>query len=124
MVEQYLVELRARDLIGAIAFRPKTIFEIKLHAFGSTGRNDFAAVLRQKVRVQFFANTEPVKSVHAERQQRFANVKPRELFALEYDHAAAGFGEQCRSRAAGGPATDDRDVVDVDLVHGDHVSKT
>ena len=54
---------------------------------------------------------EPGKCLHAERQQRFADVKPRKLFALEENHAASGAREQRRGRAAGRSASNDRDVV-------------
>src|ERR1700757_173713 len=54
---------------------------------------------------------EPGKCFHAERQQRFADVKPRKFFAFEYDHAPPGAGEERRSRAAGRATADDSDIV-------------
>jgi len=48
-------------------------------------------------------------------------VKAREFFALNNDHAPPGAREQRRGGAAGRSATDDRDVVDVDLVHANAI---
>src|SRR5262245_59218012 len=50
---------------------------------------------------------EPGERFHAERQQRFADVKSRKRFAFEYNHPPSGPGEQCRSRAAGRSASYD-----------------
>src|SRR5262245_44701767 len=54
---------------------------------------------------------EPGKRFHAERQQRFANVKPWKLFAFEYNHTPPGAGEQRSSRASGRSAAYDGDIV-------------
>src|SRR6516162_1089727 len=48
MIEQQLVELRTRHLIGAIALRAKAVLEIEFHAFRSAGGRDLAAVLRHE----------------------------------------------------------------------------
>jgi len=59
----------------------------------------------------FSCSPRRVNAVHAERQQRLADVKPRKLFALEENHATSGAREQRRGRAAGRSAANDRDVV-------------
>jgi hypothetical protein len=53
---------------------------------------------------------EPGKGFHAERQQRFPDVKARELFALEEDHTTSGAREQRCGSAAGRSASYDRDI--------------
>jgi hypothetical protein len=117
MVEQHFIELGPRYLVRAIALGTETVFEIKLYRARSTGGHDFAAVFRQKVRIEFFTNTKPIERLHAERQERFANVEAREFFALQNDHAPPGLGEQRRRRAARRTSANDGDVIDVDLFH-------
>src|SRR5262245_60756130 len=56
---------------------------------------------------------QPGKRFHAERQQRFADVKPRKLFAFEYNHAPPGAGEQRSGRASGRSAAYDGDIVNL-----------
>src|SRR6266481_3238273 len=117
MIEQQFVEIGTRHLIGAVALGTKAIFEIKLYAFGPACRHDLTAELWQKRAVEFFADSETIEGLHAERQKRFANVKSRKLFPLEDDHAPAGFRQQRRRGASGGSAADNRNVIDVVLVH-------
>src|SRR6266404_1604677 len=117
MIEKHLVELRARHLIGAVAFRTKAVFEIKLYGFGSARGHDLTAVFRQEVCVEFFAHAEAIERSDTERQERFANVEAGKFFALKNDHAPSGLGEQRRGGAARRATTNDCDVVDVDLVH-------
>ena len=51
------------------------------------------------------------KSLHAERQERFPDVKAGEFVTFEYDHATAGAGEKGRGDTAGRPTADNRHVV-------------
>src|SRR6266480_7303347 len=117
MIKQELVELGSRHLVSAIALGTKAVLEIKLYAFGSTRGCDLAAKLRHKRRVEFFAHAKPVERSYAKRQERFADMKSRKLLPFEDHNAPAGLCEQRRRRAASRAAADDRDVVDVDLVH-------
>src|SRR5205085_8680327 len=94
MIEQKFVELRARHLISAIALRTKAVLEVKLYSFRSARRGDFPAVLGHERRVQFLADAKAIESVHAEGQERFANVETRELFALEHNYTPPGLGQQ------------------------------
>ena len=55
--------------------------------------------------------SEPGKRVHAERQQRFTNMKPRKFLALENDDAATSAREQRRGGAAGRSAADNSGVI-------------
>ena len=118
MIEQELVEFGASDLIGAVATRTKTVFEIKLRAFGSASRDNFAAEFRQKCAVKFFAQAQAIECLCAKRQERFADVKAWKFFALENDHAPPGARQQRGCSATSRPAADDSDVVDVDLHYG------
>src|SRR5207248_9374788 len=55
--------------------------------------------------------SEPGKCVHAERQQRFTNMKPRKFFALENHDAATSAREQRRGGAAGRSAAHNSGVI-------------
>src|SRR5436190_23025634 len=112
MIQQHLVEITACHLISMIGLRTIAVTKVKLGSSVGARAHDFAAVLFQKPGVQeFFLQPEPGKSLHAERQQRLADVKPRKLFALEENHATSGAREQRRGRAAGRSPSYDRDVV-------------
>ena len=54
---------------------------------------------------------QPGKRLHAERQQRFADVKTRKPLAFKDNHAPPGSREQRRHGAAGRSSADDSDVV-------------
>src|SRR5262249_6775755 len=74
--------------------------------------HDFAAVFFYEPGAQeFFVQPESGKCLHAERQQRLADVKSWKLFALEKNHATSGAREQRGGRAAGRAASYDRDIV-------------
>src|SRR5438067_1085237 len=93
--------------LGAIA-----VLEIKLGSSFRTCANDLAAEFFHESGAQkFFVQTQPSKGLHAERQERFADVKARKFFALEHDHAPASAREQRRSNAASRSSSDDRDIV-------------
>ena len=55
--------------------------------------------------------SKPGERFHAERQQRFTDVKARKLFALENNYPPTGVCEQRRGRAASRSTADDSDVV-------------
>src|SRR5438477_448369 len=114
MIEQQLVELGSRDLVSAIALGTKAVFEIKLHPFGSAGGRDLAAELRHECPIEFFAHAKAIERLHAEGEERLADMKSRKLFPLEENDAPSRFGEQRRCGAAGRAAANDRNVVDVD----------
>src|SRR5205085_2150860 len=61
---------------------------------------------------KFLVQTEAGEGFHAERQERFADVKAREFLPLENDDAPAGLGEQSRGRAARRAAANYRDIED------------
>src|ERR1700681_1569797 len=69
VIEQELVELGASDLIGAIASRAETIFEVKFYAFGAAGRDNFAPKLWKERAVEFFAHAEAIECFCAKRQE-------------------------------------------------------
>src|ERR1700730_4351334 len=96
MIEQQFIELRTRDLISAITIRSITVLEIKLHASRPTGGDDFTTELRKKCAIDFFAHTQPIECLGAERQERFADVEARKFLALKHDDAAPGPGQQGR----------------------------
>src|SRR5436853_2466012 len=111
MIEQDLVEVRARDLIGAICLRTEAVLEIKFHAVVAAGAVHLAAEFFHEPRAgEFLVETESSESLHAEGQERFANVEARKLVALEDDHAAPGAGEKRGGHAAGRSAADNRNV--------------
>src|SRR5438874_11317839 len=56
-------------------------------------------------------HSEPGKRVHAERQQRFTNMKPRKFLALENHDAATSAREQRRGGAAGRSAAHNSGVI-------------
>src|SRR5262245_4359495 len=112
MIEQHFVEIAACYLISVIGLRTVTVLKVKLRSTVGTRAHDFAAVFFYEPGAQnFFVQPEPGKCLHAERQQRLADVKSRKLFALEKNHATSGAREQRRGRAAGRSAAYDRDIV-------------
>src|SRR6267142_5256928 len=117
MIQEQFVELGARDLIGTVARRLEAILEIKFYASGSAGGDDFATKLRQKSTVEFFANSQTIERCCAERQKRFTDMKTRKFFPLQDDDAAPGFSQQRCRRAPGRTATDNGNVIHIDL-HG------
>src|SRR5205823_8265089 len=70
-----------------------------------------AVLLYESGAHKFFVQVEPGKRFHAERQQRFADVKARKLFAFENNHTPTGACEQRGGRAARRSAADYSDVV-------------
>src|ERR1043166_5944027 len=118
VIEQQLIEIGASDLIRVIGLRVVGILEIKFGSCFGAGAEHFAAkFLHKAAALDFLVQIEPGEGFHAEGQERFADVKTREFFALENDDAATGAGKQRASDAAGRSAADDSHVVDVDLVH-------
>src|SRR5437762_9977656 len=112
MIQQHLVEITACHLISMIGLRTIAVLKVKLRSSFGARAHDFAAVCFYEAGTRkFFLQPEPGKCLHAERQQRLADVKPRKLFALEENHATPGAREQRRSRAAGRSASYDRDIV-------------
>src|SRR3954451_6723398 len=114
MIQQHLVEITAGHLISVIGLRAVAILKVKLRSSIGARAHDFAAVFFYEPGAQkFFVQPEPGKCLHAERQQRLADVKPRKLLALEENHTTSGAREQGRGRAAGGSAS-----YDCDIIHG------
>src|SRR5882672_10862043 len=112
MIQQHLVEITACHLISVIGLRTIAVLKVKLRSSVGARAHDFAAVFFYEPGAQkFFVQPEPGKCLHAERQQRLADVKPRKLFALEENHAPSGAREQRRGCAPGWSASYDRDVV-------------
>jgi hypothetical protein len=64
---------------------------------------------------EFFVQPQAGKRFHAERQQRFPNVKPRKFLALEYNDAPPGMSEQRCGSAAGRSSPYDSDIVHCEL---------
>src|SRR4029077_658272 len=123
MIEQHLVEITARHLVSVIGLRTVAVLEVKLGSRIRARAHDFAAVFFYEPCAQkFFMQPEPGERFHAERQQRFADVKPRKFFAFEYNHSAPGTREQRSSRAAGWSASNDRDIVHA-AAHDSELSK-
>src|SRR5215510_1099991 len=112
VIEQHLIEITACDLIRMVGLRTIAVFEIKLRSSVRACAYDFAAVLFYEPGAQkFFVQPQPGKRLHAEWQQRLADMKPRKLFALEHNYTPPGTREQRRSRAACRAASDDGDIV-------------
>ena len=111
VIKEELVEIGASHLISAVAVGLEAVLKIKSYAFRSTRRHNLAAVFRQKGAVKFFADAKAVERLHAEWQQRFADMKARKFLALENDHAPARAREQGRGGAPGRSAADDSDIV-------------
>ncbi len=112
VIEQDLVELRPRHLIGAIGLRTEPVFEIKFHPVVGAGAIDGAAELLDETGpLEFLMQAEARKRLHAERQERFADVKAREFIALENDDAPAGLRQQRGRHTARGTAADDRHII-------------
>ena len=102
MIEQDFVEVGARDLIRAVGLRTKAVLEIKFHAVVAAGAVHFAAEFFHETGARkFLVETEPRESLHAEGEERFADVESRKLFALEDNDTTARFSEQRCRRAAG-----------------------
>ena len=112
MIEEELVEIGARDLVGTVHLRAKAVFEIELHPIAAAGAEHFAAELFHEAGPrEFLVQTEPGESLHAEREKRLADMETRELFALEDDDAAPRAREQGGRSAARRPAADYRHVI-------------
>src|SRR4051812_16805233 len=107
MIEQQLVEVRACHLVGAIGLGTKPVFEIKLHAVAAARAVHLASEFFHEAGAsELLVQPETRERSHAERQQRFAVVEPRELVALKHHDATAGPGEQRGRGAPGGSAAD------------------
>src|SRR6266478_2129565 len=95
-----------------IGLRAIAVLEIKLGSIFRARANDFATEFFHEPGAQeLFVQTQPGKRLHAERQQRFANVKSRKFFAFEDDYAPPRAREQRRGSAASRSSSDDRDIV-------------
>ena len=115
VIKEEFVEIGASHLIGAVAVGLEAVLKIKSYALRSTCRYNLTAVFRQKGAVKFFAHAKAVERLHAEWQQRFADMKARKFLALENDHAPTRAREQRRGGTAGGSSTNDADVVHIDF---------
>ena len=111
MIEQHFIEFGPRHLVGTIRPGSEPILKIKLGRFLSSCFRDFAAKFFDKMRAQFFLQTEPGKCLHAERQKRFTDVETRKFLAFEDNDTTPRFAQQRCRGAAGGPAADDRYVI-------------
>src|SRR5438270_410852 len=112
MIEQDFVEVSAGDLLRAVGLRTETVFKIKLHAVIATGAVHFAAKFFHEPGLgEFVVQSEAGERLHAERQERFADVEARKLVALEHDDAASGAGEEGGSHTTGRSAADNCYVI-------------
>src|SRR3954451_18312979 len=112
MIQQHFIEIPPRDLIRVIGLRTVAVFEVKFGSSVAARTDDFAAIFFYESGPQkFLVQPQSRKRLHAEWQQRFANMKARELFPLENDYAPTGTSKEGRSRAACGSASNDCDVV-------------
>ena len=92
MVQQQLIEFRARDLVGTVGSRLKSVAKIKFNRLLTPSVCHFSTkFFDEPGRQQFLVNAEPAKSRHTKGQERLADVKTGEFLALEYNHAASGF---------------------------------
>src|SRR5438093_4389468 len=99
-----------------ISLRTVAVLEVKLGSRFRARAKDFATVFFHESGTQeFFVQPQAGKRFHAERQQRFANVKPRKFVALEYNDAPPGTREQRRGSAARRSSPYDRDIVHSEL---------
>ena len=69
MIEQHFIELGSRHLVRPISPGSEPILKVKLGRFLSSCFRDFAAKFFDKMRAQFFLQTEPGECLHAERQK-------------------------------------------------------
>src|SRR5467141_3109730 len=83
VIEQEFVEIRSSDLVSVVGLGTESVFEIELCSGFRAGAEDFAAELFEETGApEFLVQSKPGERFHAERQQRFADVKPWKLFAL------------------------------------------
>src|SRR5436190_24383981 len=95
-----------------IGLRTIDVLKVKLGSRFRACAEDFATVLFHESSAQkFFVQPQAGKRFHAERQQRFANVKPRKFLALEHNDAPSGMREQRRGSAARRSSPYDSDIV-------------
>ena len=114
MIEQQLVEIGARHLIGMLGLRAICVLEIKFISYLGAGAEHFTAEFFHKPRAQnFFMQIHARECLHTERQERLADVEARKILALENNHPASSARQEGCSGAAGRSPTDDRDVIDV-----------
>src|SRR5262249_53025271 len=115
MTQQHLIKITACDLIGVIGLRTIAVLEVKLGSSFRARADDFAPVLFYEPGAQeFLVQPKPGKRFHAERQQRFADVKPRKLFPLKENDAPSGPREQRCCSATGRPASYDCAIIQAD----------
>ena len=113
MIEQNLVELGAFNLQGGRALRAKAVLEIEADFGASAVRGDFGAVFAHKsgcFKLRHEAKT--LESLHAEGQERLADMKARKLLAFEYGDLMPREGQRGSGDASGRPTAYDRDVIE------------
>jgi hypothetical protein len=88
-----------------------------LHRVGEAEERELAGALVEELRALLevvrpgvHRHAEPFKQRQVDRQQRLADVKPRELLALEHHHAAPRLGQQVGRRRTSRSAADDHRV--------------
>ena len=112
VLEQDRVELGARDLVG-VARPGLALEEVERVLEPRLLVVERGAVLHLEPPLgERRVDAQPIEDRECGRQQRLADVEPREGLALEQEHAAAGLREEGRGRGAGGPAADDEHVVE------------
>ena len=113
MVEQDLVELGPRHLIGRFNLRAIPVLEIKFHSLLAAGAGHFATELSQEPgALELLLHAEASEGFHAHREKRFADVEAGKFLPLADDDAPAGPCEQGGRGAACGAAADNGHVVE------------
>src|SRR6266480_58098 len=116
VVQLQLIKITACDLISVIGLRTIAVLKVKLGSRFRARAEDFATELFHESGAQeFFVKPQSGKCFHAERQQRFANVKSRKSFAFEDNHAPPGACEKRCGSAARRSSPYDSDIVHCEL---------
>ncbi len=107
VVEHHLVEFTAEDLPGLRAFVRLVVVEIKGLRKPAALADELDAVLfYEGAAAHFFEHVEPLEDPICLGDEGFADVKSREVVALEEDDGDTLLGEQRGSRRAGRSAAD------------------
>jgi hypothetical protein len=112
VLQQEVVELRALHLERAAIRIAQAFVEAEAVADLPVAGDEVRAVLREVVAFEHLVGeTEAVEKVVVVREERLADLKTREPFALEERYGEALLGEQGRGGAAGRPSSNDDDVA-------------
>ena len=111
VVQQHLVELAADDLPGLRTLMRLVIDEVeRLRELAVLVDELHAVLLDEGAFLHLVEHVQPLEHPVGLRDQRFADVKAREMFALEQLHPMPLLGDQGGGGGPGGAAADDDDL--------------